>query len=212
MKENFKEKFCEFLIEENVLLFGDFITKSGRKSPYFLNFAEIYENNSLKTLAKFYNEVIESNGLVANCFYGPAYKGIPLSLACALEYPKNVNYCFNRKEIKTYGDKGAFVGKKISSSDKIILFDDVITAGTSIRQSIELIEPTGAKIIACVLGVDRQEKGIAEMASKEITKNHGIPVYSLITIKEIIKIAEKKNILTKEQKAIILEYVGNNES
>ena len=206
---NLKEQFCEFLLHNEVLLFGNFITKSKRKSPYFLNFGNIHQANALNQLATFFLKIVAEKRLKPSCFFAPAYKGIPLALACCLNYApdSSVSYSFNRKEEKKHGDKGNLVGKDIQEGERVIIFDDVITAGISLRQSIATVKEKKGVVLAGIVGVDRMEKGVKKSATQEIKEEFKIPIYSIITIAEIIKICYHSSKLSKEQFNIINSYL-----
>ncbi len=203
-----KKKFCSFLLQNQVLLFGDFVTKSKRKSPYFLNFGNIYTAASLRELAYFYLEIIKINKLQPTNLFGPAYKGIPITLACSLYYQApQATYSFNRKEEKKHGDKGILVGKNIDAQDKVIIFDDVITAGISFRESATMLQERGATIIAGIIGVDRMEKGRDKKATAEISEEFGFPIYSIITIEEIITTCYQNQWLDQDKFNLISKHL-----
>ncbi len=196
----YKKQFIEFLLNNNSLKFGDFTLKSGRKSPYFLNVGMLYSGNAITSLGAFYAETIVDN--LKDDFevvFGPAYKGIPLSVITISELYHKFNYSkdysFNRKEAKTHGDKGLFVGKKITADDRIIIVDDVITAGTAIRESLELLRKDFApKISGIVVLVDRMEKGQGEKSAiEELKEKENISVYPIITIKDIIEFIKNED-------------------
>jgi orotate phosphoribosyltransferase len=194
MKE-YKREFIEFLLKNNSLKFGEFTLKSGRVSPYFLNTGMLYSGDAVTSLGRFYAETIIDNlkNNSYNVIFGPAYKGIPLSITTVFALKQffniNVNYSFNRKEVKDHGDRGLLVGKKIEIIDKIIIVDDVITAGTAVRESLQILKNiSGPKIKAIVISVDRMEKGRVDNCSaiQEISRDFGIKVFSIVNIIEII--------------------------
>ena len=191
------KKFIEFLARNNALLFGDFTSKSGRKTPYFVNTGAICSGKSLNTLGGFFAEKILETG-TAPIIYGPAYKGIPLaiavsiSLACEQDTPNS--WLFNRKEAKIYGDQGAFVGKLPQPQEEVIMVDDVFTTGGTKYDSVELLESTGAKVKALVIGVDREEKGESKNAVEEFISKTGIPVYPLAKTTDIFNYLHGKEV------------------
>ena len=180
-------EFIEFLVRTGALKFGDFTLKSGRKSPYFVNTGVISSGEDLNTLAGFFAEKIKEVGPVKTIF-GPAYKGIPLavatSISLATKYKIQTNWLFNRKEIKTHGDAGAFVGKLPEKEKEVILIDDVFTTGGTKYESVNLLSAMGLTIKYMVVGVDRQEKGKEGNAVEEFTSETGIPVHVIVNISE----------------------------
>ncbi|PID27179.1 MAG: orotate phosphoribosyltransferase [Candidatus Cloacimonadota bacterium] len=190
---DYKLKFIEFLLENGSLKFGEFTLKSGRLSPYFLNTGMLYSSRAISKLGDFYAEAIKENVEEFNVILGPAYKGIPLAIAAVTSLYNKFNidcdYSFNRKEVKDHGDKGLFVGKKIDKDDKIIIVDDVITAGTAIRETLDLLSNFGSpKISSIVVSVDRMEKGKSELSAiQEIYKLTGVKVLPIVTILDIME-------------------------
>lgn len=196
MLADYKVSFIEFLLDAGVLKFGDFIAKSGRKLPYFINAGEIKTGDQICKLgeyyAKCYMENIKSENVV---LYGPAYKGIPLAVSAASALSRcgiDLPFFFNRKEEKDHGEGGIFVGYKPHEGQNVVIIEDVITAGTAIRESIEHMKKLeGVKIAGVIIMVNRMEKGKGEMsAMKEIETEHGFPVYSIVTVHEIIEYLE----------------------
>ncbi len=200
--KDYKKDFINFLIENKALKFGEFTLKSGRLSPYFLNTGSLYDGEAINKLGRFYAATIVDNIKDNyNVIFGPAYKGIPLAITTLnslySNHNINVNYSFNRKESKDHGDKGLLVGKKLNDKDSLILVDDVITAGTAIKECIDILKNEGnAKIKAVVISVDRMEKGSGEKSAiQELTEDTGIKFYPIINIKEIISyLKENKTI------------------
>ena len=194
--ESYKREFIQFLESAGVLKFGDFTAKSGRKIPYFINAGMIKTGNDIATLGEFYAKAyFEKLGKKQAVLYGPAYKGISLSVSAAVALSKNglnVPFFFNRKEVKDHGEGGVFVGYVPEAGEEIVIIEDVITAGTAIRESIELMKTLeGVKINAVMIMVNRMEKGLGEIsAMKEIEQQHGFPVYSVVTVYEIIEYLE----------------------
>jgi len=209
----YKIDFIEFLIKNKALKFGEFTLKSGRISPYFLNTGSLYDGSAINKLGVFYSATIVDNIKDDyNVIFGPAYKGIPLAItttnALFSIYKTNVNYTFNRKEIKDHGDKGRIVGKKLSEQDKIILVDDVITAGTAIKETISLLKKEGnPSIIAVIVSVDRMEKGKGDKSAiQELYRSTGIKFYPIVNINEIISYLENNNIISNELLNKMHEY------
>lgn len=196
--QDYKREFIKFLEDAGVLKFGDFTAKSGRKIPYFINAGEIKTGEQILKLGSFYAKAYkEKLGDKKAALFGPAYKGIPIavSVACALtENGLNLPFFFNRKEEKDHGEGGVFVGYKPKSGDEIVIVEDVITAGTAIRESMEILSKIdGAKVVATFVMVDRKEKGLTEKsAMAEISEKFGFPVYSVVDVYDIIEYLEER--------------------
>lgn len=196
--QDYKREFIKFLEGAGVLKFGDFTAKSGRKIPYFINAGEIKTGEQILKLGSFYAKAYkEKLGDKKAALFGPAYKGIPIavSVACALtENGLNLPFFFNRKEEKDHGEGGVFVGYKPKSGDEIVIVEDVITAGTAIRESMEILSKIdGAKVVATFVMVDRKEKGLTEKsAMAEISEKFGFPVYSVVDVYDIIEYLEER--------------------
>ncbi|MBO5089494.1 MAG: orotate phosphoribosyltransferase [Clostridia bacterium] len=190
--EGYKREFIEFLENAGVLKFGDFTAKSGRKIPYFINAGDIKTGDQISKLGEFYAKAyFEKIGNKKTVLYGPAYKGIPIvvSVACALsKQGLDVPFFFNRKEEKDHGEGGVFVGYKPQGED-IVIVEDVITAGTAIRESMEILSPLkDSKVAAVFVMVDRKEKGKTEKsAMAEVGEEFGFPVYSVVDVYDIIE-------------------------
>ena len=195
--EAYKREFIEFLKSANVLKFGDFIAKSGRRIPYFVNAGEIKTGDQICKLGEFYAKAYADKiGDKKTVLYGPAYKGISIAVATACALSKeglDLPFFFNRKEAKDHGEGGIFVGYKPQAGEEIVIVEDVITAGTAIRESMENLKNLeGTKVVACFVMVDRKEKGQTELAATtEVTKNFGFPVYSVIDVYDIIEYLEE---------------------
>lgn len=195
--ESYKREFIEFLESAGVLKFGDFTAKSGRKIPYFINAGEIKTGKQIKTLGQFYAKAyFEKIGNKKTVLYGPAYKGIPIavSLSVALaDKGLDVPFFFNRKEEKDHGEGGVFVGYKPHSGEEIVIVEDVITAGTAIRESMSILSKLeGTKVAATFVMVDRKEKGQGEKsAMAEVGEEYGFPVYSVVDVYDIIEYLEE---------------------
>ena len=190
---SFRQDFIRFAIEQKVLCFGEFKTKAGRLSPYFFNAGLFNDGDSLKQLTQFYARAIVESGIQFDMIYGPAYKGIPLAAGTAIalsEIGRNVPYCYNRKEAKDHGEGGTTVGAKLQG--RVLIIDDVISAGTSVRESIELINAAGATPCAVVIALDRMELGQTERAQgglsavQEVQRNFNIPVISIATLADLL--------------------------
>ncbi len=211
----YQKEFIEFLIDANVLKFGSFIAKSGRQLPYFINAGEIKTGAQINKLGEFYAKCYADKlGDAKTVLYGPAYKGIPLSVSAASALSRNgldLPFFFNRKEEKDHGEGGVFVGYKPKAGEEVVIIEDVITAGTAIRESISnMATLEGVSIKAVIIMVNRMEKGLGEIsAMKEIEQNHGFPVYSIVTVYDIIEYLETTpGIATEEQIENIKKYLS----
>ena len=185
-----QKQFIEFLIDNNALQFGEFKLKSGRISPYFFNLGVFHTGKSLSQLGEFYAETLLNSRMHCDVLFGPAYKGIPLVTATSIilfeKFNKNIPYCFNRKETKDHGDAGNFVGAALQGN--IVMLDDVITAGTTVRETIKLLENTEATLSGIIIAFDRQERGIGALSAvQEAVKTHKIPVQSIITLSDVVQ-------------------------
>ena len=195
--EAYKREFIEFLQEAGVLKFGDFTAKSGRKIPYFVNAGMIKTGDQISKLGEFYAKAyFDKLGKKDAVLYGPAYKGIPLSISAAVALSKNgldVPFFFNRKEAKDHGEGGTFVGYIPQPGQEIVIIEDVITAGTAIRESMEILgQLEDTKVIATFIMVNRKEKGQTEKgAMEEISEQFGFPVYSVVDVYDIIEFLEE---------------------
>ena len=195
--ESYKREFIQFLQSANVLKFGDFTAKSGRKIPYFINAGEIKTGDQISKLGEFYAKAyLDKVGNMRCVLYGPAYKGISIAVATSVGLSKqglDVPFFFNRKEVKDHGEGGVFVGYKPVAGEEIVITEDVITAGTAIRESMEILSVLeGVKVAATFVMVDRKEKGQTEKsAMAEITDQFGFPVYSVVDVYDIIEYLEE---------------------
>ncbi len=189
----YKKRFIEFMAEAGVLTFGDFTTKSGRKTPYFINTGNYCTGRQIARLGEYYAECIRRNipGPV-DVLFGPAYKGIPLAVAAAASLSErfgvDVNYCFNRKESKNHGEGGNLVGYKLRDGDRVVIIEDVITAGTSVRETIPILRAAAdIRPVGLVISVDRMERGAGSKTPvAEIEEEFGIKTYPIVTVREII--------------------------
>lgn len=185
---NFRQDFIRFSVQQKVLCFGEFKTKAGRVSPYFFNAGLFNDGASLRSLSQFYAQTILTSELAFDMLFGPAYKGIPLAAGTAIalaEQGRNVPYCYNRKEAKDHGEGGLTVGAKLQG--RVLIIDDVISAGTSVRESIELIRDAGAESCGVVIALDRMERGQGDLSAvQEVQNNFGIPVISIATLDDLL--------------------------
>ena len=191
----YQESFIEFMVRAGVLTFGDFTTKSGRKTPYFINTGNYRTGAQAAALGDYYAACIHENLAAAggaDVLFGPAYKGIPLAVSAAASlyrsYGEDYPYCFNRKEAKDHGEGGTMVGAKVRDGDRIAIVEDVVTAGTAVRESIALFrEIADVKITALFVSVDRMEKGTGtRSALDELRQDYGIAVYPIVTVRQVI--------------------------
>ena len=191
--EQYKVEFIQFLQSAGVLKFGDFTAKSGRKIPYFINAGEIKTGEHIAKLGEFYAKAyFDKVGKKKTALYGPAYKGISIAVATSIALAKNgldLPFFFNRKEAKDHGEGGIFVGYKPQAGEEVVIVEDVITAGTAIRETMEIMKSVeGIKVSACFVMVDRKEKGKGEKgAMVEIEEEFGFPVYSVVDVYDIIE-------------------------
>ena len=196
--ESYKREFIQFLQSAGVLKFGDFTAKSGRKIPYFINAGMIKTGSDIATLGEFYAKAyFEKLGAKPTVLYGPAYKGISLSVSAAVALSKNglnVPFFFNRKEVKDHGEGGTFVGYVPTPGEEIVIIEDVITAGTAIRESMAILSGLeGSRVAATFVMVDRKEKGQTDKsAMAEVGEEFGFPVYSVVDVYDIIEYLDEK--------------------
>ena len=195
--EAYKREFIQFLQNAGVLKFGDFTAKSGRKIPYFINAGMIKTGDEIAKLGEFYAKAyFDKMGTAPSVLYGPAYKGISIAVSAAVALSKNglnVPFFFNRKEVKDHGEGGVFVGYVPQSGEQVVIVEDVITAGTAIRESMAILSHLeGVKVAATFVMVDRKEKGQGEKgAMQEIEEEFGFPVYSVVDVYDIIEYLEE---------------------
>ena len=196
-----KSEFIEFIMQAGVLKLGEFTLKSGRKSPYFFNAGLFNTGGQMAQLAKAYATTIAESKLAYDVLFGPAYKGIPLaattSVSLAQDFQQDTPYAFNRKEAKDHGEGGNIVGHPLEGN--ILIIDDVITAGTAIRESMDIIQANGARPAGVVVALDRMEKGQGEKSAiQEVEQEYGIPVISIINLNDIIEYLETHNQANQE--------------
>jgi orotate phosphoribosyltransferase len=186
--QHFSQEFIAFSVEKEVLRFGEFKTKAGRLSPYFFNAGLFNDGVSLLKLGEFYAQSIEASGIEFDMLFGPAYKGITLAASIAIAFARNgrnVPYAYNRKEAKDHGEGGVIVGSPLKG--RVLIIDDVISAGTSVRESVELIKVNGATPCGVSIALDRQEKGLGELSAvQEVIKNNQIPVCSIANLNDLM--------------------------
>ena len=212
--EQYKQEFIEFMVDSEVLKFGEFTLKSGRKSPFFMNAGGYVTGSQLKKLGEYYAHAIHDKyGDDFDVLFGPAYKGIPLAvsavIALATKYGIDVSYCFDRKEAKDHGEGGMFVGKKLADGEKVIIIDDVMTSGKALRESMpKLKSAADVNVTGMVITVDRMEKALDTdlSAVEQAYKDFGVKVYSIVNINDIIKAIQDGVVEGKEYLDKMLEY------
>lgn len=192
--EAYKKEFIEFMIDCEVLKFGDFVTKSGRKTPFFVNTGFYRTGAQLRRLGEYYAKAIQNAfGLEFDILFGPAYKGIPLTVAASMAisefYGTDIKYCSNRKEVKDHGDKGILLGSPIADRDKVVIIEDVTTAGTSIEETLPIIKAQGdVDVMGLVVSVDRMERGQgSKSALAEIQEKYGFKTTAIVTMADVVE-------------------------
>ncbi|WP_053036434.1 orotate phosphoribosyltransferase, partial [Vibrio cholerae] len=201
----YQREFIEFALEKQVLKFGEFTLKSGRKSPYFFNAGLFNTGRDLARLGRFYAAALVDSGIEFDVLFGPAYKGIPIAtttaVALADHHDVDTPYCFNRKEAKNHGEGGNLVGSKLEG--RVMLVDDVITAGTAIRESMELIQANKADLAGVLVAIDRQEKGKGELSAiQEVERDFGCAVISIVSLTDLITYLEQQGNNTEHLEAV----------
>ncbi|TON94328.1 orotate phosphoribosyltransferase [Vibrio parahaemolyticus] len=201
----YQREFIEFALEKEVLKFGEFTLKSGRKSPYFFNAGLFNTGRDLARLGRFYAAALADSGIEFDVLFGPAYKGIPIAtttaVALADHHDIDTPYCFNRKEAKNHGEGGNLVGSALEG--RIMLVDDVITAGTAIRESMEIIKANGADLAGVLVAIDRQEKGKGKLSAiQEVERDFGCAVISIVSLGDLITYLEEKGNATEHLEAV----------
>ena len=187
--QDYQRAFINLALDSDVLRFGEFTLKSGRTSPYFFNAGLFNTGMALAKLGQYYANTIVDSQIQFDTLFGPAYKGIPLASTCAIalseQHDRNVPYCFNRKEAKTHGEGGNLIGAPLKG--RVLIIDDVITAGTAIRESMDIIEQAGAEAAGVVIALNRMERGQGELSAiQEIEANYNIPVISIVSLEDLI--------------------------
>jgi orotate phosphoribosyltransferase len=201
----FQIEFIEFALSRQVLKFGSFTLKSGRTSPYFFNAGLFNTGGDLARLGRFYAAAVQESGIEFDVLFGPAYKGIPIATTTAValfdQHQRDVPYCFNRKEAKTHGEGGSLVGSPLKG--RILLVDDVITAGTAIRESMQIIQAQGAELAGVLIALDRQERGQGELSAiQEVERDFGTKVVSIIGLNDLINYLQGKPDLVEHLEAV----------
>jgi orotate phosphoribosyltransferase len=185
---DFRQEFIDFAVAQDVLRFGEFRTKGGRLSPYFFNAGLFNDGAALGRLAEFYAKAITASGIAVDALFGPAYKGIPLVAAIAVALARagrNLPFSFNRKEAKDHGEGGSIVGAPLAG--RVLIIDDVITAGTSVRESVDLIRAAGAAPCGVVIALDRMERGSGKLSAvQEVERDYGIPVLAVASLDDLL--------------------------
>lgn len=191
---DFRQEFIEFALQRNVLRFGEFKTKAGRLSPYFFNAGLFNDGDSLGRLAGFYAKAAETSGIAFDMLFGPAYKGIPLVAAISValaQHGRNFPFAFNRKEAKDHGEGGSIVGAPLAG--RVLIVDDVISAGTSVRESVELIRAAGATPAGVLIALDRMERGQGDLSAvQEVRRDYGIPVVAVASLTDLMAYLEHR--------------------
>lgn len=204
--EQYKKEFIEFMVDCQVLKFGDFVTKSGRRTPFFVNTGFYRTGAQLRKLGEYYAKAIHDRfGVDFDVLFGPAYKGIPLTVAATMAiselYDADIRYCSNRKEVKDHGDKGILLGSPILDGDKVVIIEDVTTAGTSIQETLPIIRAQGdVETLGLVVSVDRMERGQGEKSAlQEIEEKYGLKTTAIVTMAEVVE-----HLYNKEYKGKII--------
>ncbi len=192
--ESYKQEFINFMVDSDVLKFGEFTLKSGRKSPFFMNAGAYVTGTQLRKLGEYYAKAIHDNyGLDFDVLFGPAYKGIPLSVATTMAiselYGKDVRYCSNRKEEKDHGDAGILLGSKIKDGDRVVIIEDVTTSGKSIEETFPIIQAQGnVEIKGLIVSLNRMERGKGEKSAlEEIEEKYGFPANAIVSMAEVVE-------------------------
>ncbi|MDA1106864.1 MAG: orotate phosphoribosyltransferase [Proteobacteria bacterium] len=203
--QDYQHEFLDFALDTGVLKFGEFTLKSGRVSPYFFNSGLFNTGASLARLGRYYAAALVHSGVEYDMLYGPAYKGIPLvaavSIALADHHGRDVPYAFNRKEAKRHGEGGLIVGAPLAG--RVLIVDDVISAGISVGESVAVIKDAGAQPAGVLIALDRQERGQGELSAvQEVQNNYGIPVVSIVTLKTLLSYVEQRAVVRPHLEAI----------
>jgi orotate phosphoribosyltransferase len=208
----YQERFIDLLAAYDVIRFGDFTLKSGRKSPYFINAGQLRTGRAIAGVGRAYAERILEAGLLPDVIFGPSYKGVPLAVATAIavsEEGRDVGFCFDRKEAKDHGEGGLFVGTQPAPGQSLVLVDDVITSGASIELSAALLRKAAAvRILGVVVAVDRQERGRERSTVAELQEALGAPVLPVVNVRQVVEYLTRTKRIGAEQRARIEEYLG----
>lgn len=215
--EAYKQEFIDFMLESQVLKFGEFTLKSGRRSPFFMNAGAYVTGTQLRRLGRYYAQAIhDAYGLDFDVLFGPAYKGIPLAVATAVAiselYGVDVRYCSNRKEVKDHGDAGILLGSSLSDGDRVVMIEDVTTSGKSIRETLPILKAQAdVEVKGLIVSLNRMEKGEGSKgALDEIRENYGFPATAIVTMTEVCEylssLPEDRAVLTEDLKEAIREY------
>lgn len=211
---SYKQEFIRFMVENEVLCFGDFTLKSGRKAPYFVNTGKYRTGAQIARLGEYYAEAYIEHGVSAKTLVGPAYKGIPLAVSTSIALARkgiDTGFCFDRKEIKDHGEGGTFVGTQLKEGDKVAIIEDVMTSGKALREVLPKIKgEANVEIEAMLISVDRMERGLesGKSAVQEAYDEFGVKVYSIVSVKDIIEAIETGVIAGKEYLAKMKEYLA----
>lgn len=201
---DFRQAFLAFCVARDVLRFGDFVTKAGRKTPYFFNSGLFNDGESLRRLGGYYADALLASDMACDQLFGPAYKGIPLASAVAIalaERGHNVPWSFNRKEVKDHGEGGNVVGAPLAG--RVVIVDDVISAGTSVRESVELIRSHGANPAGVLIALDRMERGVGKASAvTEVRERYGIAVTAIATLDDILAFLAARSDLARWRQAV----------
>jgi orotate phosphoribosyltransferase len=206
---NLRQEFIAFSVQAGVLKFGEFTTKAGRQSPYFFNAGLFHDGATLAKLADFYAQTLLDSGIEFDMLFGPAYKGITLASATAMALAgkgRNTSFAYNRKEAKDHGEGGTLVGAKLTG--KVVIIDDVISAGTSVRESVDMIRAAGAEPCAVLIALDRMERGAKDgvmselSAVQEVSRNYGIPVISIGSLADLFTFLSADPALAQHKEAV----------
>ncbi len=217
--EAYKKQFIEFMVRSGVLTFGDFTTKSGRKTPYFVNTGLYRTGDQMRRLGEFYADAIEASvGTDYDVLFGPAYKGIPLVVTTAVALSargRDVSFCFNRKEAKDHGERGVIVGHQPNDGDRVLIIEDVTTAGTSIRETVPILRhAANVELAGLVVSADRKERGTGnDTALVEVGREFAMPTFAIVTVHEVIEHLSQNDVagvrhLTEDLKAKMLAYLA----
>lgn len=208
----YKQKFIQFMVKNEVLLFGEFTLKSGRKAPYFINAGKYRTGSQIAELGEYYAACYLEHNVQADTLVGPAYKGIPLAVSTAVALANNhgvdVGFCFDRKEVKDHGEGGMFVGQALHAGDQVAIIEDVMTSGKALREILPKIKQEAeVEVAAMIISVDRQEKGTGEKSAvQEAFDEFGVKVYSIVTVEDIIQAIEEGVIAGKEYLQAMKDY------